>query len=413
MKLLPLTLPLLGLSEAFPFGKADGRFTVAATNVMAFDQQDGRPRLASRQGVRAVWDFESSTDLASCHAIQWIGSARVYVSGTLTERTLVVHNGTIYWTDNLSTTTPVAVLSGPHFTGATVSGCIFQGTAYFVDGTSGGCKKVDLTASTPTAASWTASAGTFPHVSSDYPTLVARFGSRIALAGIKGAPNNWFLSVTGSATDFTAAASLSELYKSLNGDAAALGFGQLGERVTALIPFGEMGLIFGCERSIGLLTGDPAIDDTARIIMLSRSVGVPGPNAYTWGEEKDLWLCGTNGIYRITPADFRPDSVNRGTSATAGRLDRYFQRVPWESYASCLIWDFERHGLWVFITPTGESRTGLHLFFDARNGGWWPQRFTDPFWLTNRPQPIYGMVKPMKGNSASRMKKWIGCYIFL
>lgn len=380
MKLIPLTLPLLGLSEAFPFGKADGRFTVAATNVMPFDQQDGRLRLASRQGARAVWDFESSTDLGSCHPIQWVGSARVYVAGTLTERTLIVHNGTIYWTDNLSTTVPTAIGSGPHFSGSTVQGCIFNQVAYFVDGTSGGCKKVDLTASTPSAASWTASAGTFPHVSSDYPTLIARFGARIALGGIAGAPNNWFLSVVGSATDFTAAATTSELYKSINGDSSALGFGQLGERITALIPFGEMGLLFGCERSIGLLTGDPSIDDTARIIMLSRSVGVPGPNAYTFGEEKDLWLAGTNGIYRITPADFRPDSVNRGTSVTAGRLDRYFQRVPWGSYAPCLMWDFERHGLWVFITPTGENRSGLHLFFDARNGGWWPQRFADPFW---------------------------------
>jgi len=370
---MPLEIPLRGVSEGGSYATADPRFALAATNVHVLDAREKRVRISTRQGILALWDLDDG-DRSESAPLQFMDSARVLRSGGQTECTALVHRGAIHV--SLGTAAPEAVSESAELvTSGHVSGFHLFGVMYFVDGTN--AQKVDLKETTLEAEAWEASAGTFPADGAALPTLACRFGARAALAGISTAPNNWFLSTINDPDNWTV--DLDDFTKALDGQSTP-GFGELGEPIRLMAPFGETSLLFGCDQSITLLTGDPALVSDSRMLTLSRSVGTPaGPNAYCHGPDKAIYILATDGVYRLTPNNFR---VERSTSLTAGRWDRFFSSIPWGNYTGCLVWDHERDGLWVFVTPGSgsTSRSGRHLFWHRGSDSWWPMRFLEPFW---------------------------------
>lgn len=373
MPFTPLPMPMRGFAEGSAHGRWDPALSASVSNFIPWDGQEARNRLSLRQGSSAIYDFSGGRSPSDLKHIQALESATVYVGGIRTERMVAVHGGEVFW--GATPGTSFSSLGMAFSASGNVASVVFLGKVYLTDGTAK--KIVDLTLATPVMSDWNATAGVFPNVGgSEYPTLLAQFGARIALAGIESAPTNWFLSSINDPTDFTGATA-STLHKSINGDSATLGYGRIGEPIRALMPFGERGLVFGCDSTMSLLTADPA-SGPASIIVIARSVGVPGgPRAWCAGDSQDLFVLGTDGLYRLTPNNFR---VEKGRSISAGRLDRFFQRIPWSQYRACLVWDHERRGVWIFITPLTRGRSGLHMFYDTRTDSFWPIQFFDRYW---------------------------------
>lgn len=370
-----LPLPMRGFSEGGAHGRWDPRFTRVTRNMMPRDLQEGRNRPSMRQGVSPIHDFSVARSGSGLENIQAINGTTVYVSGSgRLERMVAVHSGDVYWSNTPTGWTSLS--TGVFSATAVVASAIFGNKCYLTDGLVN--KVVTLDAATPTIADWThGGGGSFPKVGSNYPTLACTVGSRVALAGILDAPTNWFLVTINDPTDFTPATDTT-LHKMISGDSASLGYGRLGEPIRMLAPFGVRGLVFGCDSSISLLTGDPAIDAGASIIVIATNVGVPGgPNSWCRGDAQDLWVLGTDGLYHLTSNDFM---VQKGRSISAGRMDRFFQRIPWDFYRACLAWDNERRGVWIFITPTAKGRTGRHVFYHPDTDSFWLQQFSDDYW---------------------------------
>jgi hypothetical protein len=56
--------------------------------------------------------------------------------------------------------------------------------------------------------------------------------------------------------------------------------------------------------------------------------------------------------------------------------NQFFKLINRKSMYVNLAWDRDRHGCFIFVTPV-ISGTATHLYFDARNGGFWPMQYPD------------------------------------
>ena len=214
-------------------------------------------------------------------------------------------------------------------------------------------------------------------------------------------------------------------------------YGTLGDPIVAIFPFAGVGLMFGCSNSMYYLTGDPVFTDSqVQLLAMSRSVGIVGPDAWCQSQEKGAWMLARDGLYYLSPNTF---NIDRSARVSAGRLDSFFLRLDFGTPAvgsvgpnaggsggggttgtppqkisagevttpiieddlygsidvlsggssliggvgsgdvlSCLCYDPDREGVWVFLTVSGVEENSIHLFYDMKTDSFWPQRLTDP-----------------------------------
>lgn len=228
--------------------------------------------------------------------------------------------------------------------------------AYIVDG-SAPIYRVDLAANT--MLTYTASAGTAP----TNCTLAAAWRGRLVVASPTGAPQNFFFARVGNPFDWD--------YSQTDPAAAFAGnvgtIGKIGEPITALIPFTNDVLVIGTTRSIYAVNGDPA--DGGTIDLITSNTGIVGPRAWAVDPSGTVWFVGAGGLYRMSPT---PNSSPENMSYLV--YPQFFSAISSRSWYIDLQWDNQRHGLWVFATRVS-SADSIHLFYDARNGGYWPMQW--------------------------------------
>jgi hypothetical protein len=314
----PIQLPLRGYTEQNAFSRVPEGFTPSALNVLPHCPFTGRQRIAVRPGVNARYDFGGETP----PIIQHIGTYSIYVSGVLEEMLLIVAGGLVYTLRTTELTPVLASGQGSPLLSTTgiVEGVQFRDYYYLVDGTN--YVRVQLPLTTPAASVWTAPASIA--ASGQTARLIARFGARLVLGGVRTIPNNWWMSKIDDPNDWTPTALQPE--DAITGDTSGR-YGQLGEPLTAIVPFGERGLLFGTTASMTYLTSDPAFGD-ARMVEMSRTVGIVGPRAWCHGPEKTTFVLGSDGLYLLNPNTF---AVDRASRLTAGRLDTAFLRLDFGS----------------------------------------------------------------------------------
>ena len=200
MPYAPVTLPYRGISVDSAYAALPAGFTSQAMNVVPYDAYKGKLRLGQRRALLGAYEFNTDPSAAT-REVQVILRADAYVSGTLKQRCIVVAGGEVYIIDDGGTATYCArpTLNAMKSTGH-IGAAVFGQYCYFADGTY--YRKLDITAATPTVDNWThgGGKGAYDHVRSGsagsykYATLLVRFGGRLAMAGVEGAPNVWFLS---------------------------------------------------------------------------------------------------------------------------------------------------------------------------------------------------------------------------
>jgi hypothetical protein len=318
--------------------------TPSCLNVMPSDVFNGRIRIGTRQGTKR-WDSTG---------VQFLGSYRIYINGTLTERLIMVRAGLVYFGDPQAAT-PSWTLFGDQATAklsttaSFVSGVQFNEHFLFVDGTNYTVAHLDnATGSGPDQGvkQWGSIGGahnTGPYrtdptgvQNGDRATLICRWGARVVLAGYRTIPTVWFAcapdhvyaKTSGTPTPTDGWDVTNGAVSALAGGTTGDGFGTIGDPIVAIFPFGQTGLMFGCTNSFEYLTSDPDYDTSAQIVRLTKSIGIAGRNAWCFGQEKSAYVLANDGLYVLSPNDF---NFNRGSRLSAGRLDSFFLRLDFGS----------------------------------------------------------------------------------
>jgi hypothetical protein len=226
------------------------------------------------------------------------------------------------------------------------------GKGYMVDGTN--TLQVDIAAAS--VSTLTATAGSIPTGC----TLAALYRDRLVLAAPYANPHLFYASRAGTASDFDY--SQTDPAAAFAGNASTAG--HIGDPLTALMPAGDDMLYLGGDHTLHVIRGDPA--DGGSIDLVSDAIGVLGPNAWCKAPDGTIYFLGPGGIYKLA-GNTPPELV------TGGNWNEYFRQLDRGGAYFSMVWDRDKHGLYLFVTPL--SGQGTHLWYDARNGGLWPIQY--------------------------------------
>ena len=201
--------------------------------------------------------------------------------------------------------------------------------------------------------------------------MCCNWRGRFVLAGDKNNPQNFYMARVGQPYDWN--------YAALDPAAAVAGnlseSGQIGEPIVALIPYTDDYMLIGCTNSLWMLQGDPA--DGGSIVRVSDSMGLVSPNSWCVDPAGTLYFIARGGLYSVRPIweFYQPPQLLSGET-----YDQYFQQLINGSYYISMEWDVDYKYMHIFATPTveigGSPTAGIHLIFDQRNGGLWPQQYS-------------------------------------
>ena len=131
-------------------------------------------------------------------------------------------------------------------------------------------------------------------------------------------------------------------------------------------------IIFG-DRRIWKIQGEPT-DGGGSYMLLEAALTTP--RAWTFDPEGNLWFATTSGLYKFNGVTAEPIAQNS--------IPAWFQYFNRSTMYLSLVWDRDRHGLWMFSTMGAIAShpvyaTNTHFFYDADGGGFWPTQFTGTF----------------------------------
>ena len=367
MPYAPVTLPYRGISVDSAYAALPAGFTSQAMNVVPYDAYKGKLRLGQRRALLGAYEFNTDPSAAT-REVQVILRADAYVSGTLKQRCIVVAGGEVYIIDDGGSATHCGrgALAAMKSTGH-IGAAVFGQYCYFADGTY--YRKLDITASTPTVVNWSSTNGPNNYVGSgsDRATLLVRFGGRLAMSGVKGAANNWFLCHINDPDDWHPSAGAGSSHDAVAG-VSSTRFGVPGEPIVALVPVGESGLLFAGRHTMTYLTADPVVTD-ARLIELSRSVGIVSERAWCASDAQTIYMMAQDGLYRVQPNEFQ---VTKSGRITSGRLDTFFQQQQFDALNCVLGYDAEAQNVYCFMSRTDLPASSVHLLYSQATDSFWP-----------------------------------------
>ena len=195
---------------------------------------------------------------------------------------------------------------------------------------------------TDTVAIWQATAAK-GQVPTDCP-LICTYRDRLCLAGYP--EHLWYMSRQGDPNDWDYAAEAEDVGRAVASDVAEAG--QVGAPLTAMIPFHDDHLIFGCYSSLWRLTGDPVYG--GQLNNVSQDVGIIDKMALCWTPEGDLAFLSHDGLYRLAASGVGvPEPLSRP------RVPQELLGIDTNIYQVSLAFDYEGGGIHICVTPRGDE----------------------------------------------------------
>ena len=281
-------------------------------------------------------------------------------------RLVVVSGGTV----KRSNPTFDAIATVNNGTGALrTSGFVMADAAFqrmfFVDGVAANYTFLDYADNTMKDWASNLSAGSLPAGTTDTTLgceIFAVWRGRGVLARLREEPHNWFMSVSGDLFDFDyspATTSATMAVAGNNSDA-----GELGDVLTALIPYNDDLLFMGGANTLWVMRGDPAAG--GQIDNVSREIGIVGPDAWCIDPSGNLWFIGQNGLYRMGPGNNTPQLVSEG------RLDKTLESIDFNAFSGHLVYDRRWHGVHIFFRPASQPAAPVDSYwYDIRTNSFW------------------------------------------
>jgi len=125
-------------------------------------------------------------------------------------------------------------------------------------------------------------------------TIGCLYRGRGVLAGDTDYPHQWYMSKVSDLFNWYYD-STDPLTAVRGGNADA---GEIGDIITALIPYKDDYLVFGCSNSIWLMMGDPA--SGGQLAEFSLTTGIWGQKAWCFDDSNNLYFFGLNGLYKAS-----------------------------------------------------------------------------------------------------------------
>jgi hypothetical protein len=196
-------------------------------------------------------------------------------------------------------------------------------------------------------------------------TLCTVYRNRLVLAG----PGNlWYMSRILDPDDWDYGYDPNDPSRACSGPATTT-VGGIQEPIVALMTHSDAYLIFGCERSLWLATGDPGW--CGQLTAISREIGVLGPNAWCNLPDGSIVFMSRDGVYQLQPgASSYPRPISRDL------LPAELLNIDSTGNTVSLAYDLEARGIHISITPDAGT-TGTHFFMDLVRGGFWPVTMPD------------------------------------
>jgi hypothetical protein len=220
-------------------------------------------------------------------------------------------------------------------------------------------------------------------------SIIASWLGRIVLSGRSDDPQNWFMSAVGEPLNWQFGGG-DDLTGAIKGSSTTR-FGEMASAITALIPFSHTSLVVGGNSSLHLLTGDPLWDNSEQRA-LSLDVGIVGPQAWCYGPGHSMYFMSENGLYVLMPNDYDVSQTDR---LSAGKFDKTFGSVDFQTMNTLLAYDHKNHGVHIFLTPR-QLQVGVvkHYYYDRRSNSFWPMEYPG----TIGPTVLYDFKSPDPGS---------------
>lgn len=184
--------------------------------------------------------------------------------------------------------------------------------------------------------------------------VIASYRDRMFLAGADAAPHLWYLSRQGNPLDWNYGASAWDIGRAVAGQNCDAG--QLGEPITAAIPYHGDYLVIGCAKSTWVMRGDPAAGGI--LDNLSRHAGILSPGAWCMTDRDEIIFLGPEGLHIIPPGAIAVQSLN-------DNLPLDLQNVDARTHTVLLEYDLHGKGVHIFLTGNEKA---------SRTHWWWSQR---------------------------------------
>ncbi len=195
----------------------------------------------------------------------------------------------------------------------------------------------------------------------NFASLICLYRGRIVISGNKQYPFQWYMARQGNPFDFN--------YTSNDAQTAVAGSnadaGELGDIVTALIPYKDDYLVFGCGSQIWYMAGDPAAGGSLNELDLT--TGIYGPQSWCFDNAGNLYFWGTNGVYRTTIPGV-PENISRVYLPNLVKDEA----VDSSTHRITMAYDPRRGGILIAITKFSDN-THSNYFFDLATNGFFPE----------------------------------------
>lgn len=197
-------------------------------------------------------------------------------------------------------------------------------------------------------------------------TLGCLYRGRCVLAGNEDSPHQWCMSGVTDPWNWLYVVN-DPLSPIRGGNANA---GQIGDIVTALIPYEDDYLIFGGGSSIYIMVGDPALGGS--IDLLTNNTGIYGKHAWCFDDNHNLYFFGFNGLYRCSPG--APIGEPENISETA--LPNWIADWNLDSSKHTIVLSFDPVKKGIIISKT-DLTTGANsnYWYDLKTNGFFPEKY--------------------------------------
>ncbi len=195
----------------------------------------------------------------------------------------------------------------------------------------------------------------------DFASLICLYRGRVVISGNKEYPYQWYMSRQNHPFDFNYASNDAQTAVAGNNADA----GELGDIITALIPYKDDYLVFGCGSQIWFMAGDPAHGGSLNELDLT--TGIYGAQSWCFDNAGNLYFWGTNGIYRTTIPG-TPENISRPHLPSLVKDEA----IDSSTHRITMAYDPRRNGILITITKFSDN-SHSNYFFDQATQGFFPE----------------------------------------
>lgn len=198
----------------------------------------------------------------------------------------------------------------------------------------------------------------------DHATLGCLYRGRAVLSGNQNYPHQWYMSRQADVFDWLyGAGDAQSPVAGNNADA-----GEIGDVITALVPYKDDYLLFGCAGSIWRLNGDPAAGGQLMEVDLTR--GVFSGTSWCWGPNDTLFFVGSDGsFYALLPTGEIKNLLE--TSVPSFAIDLALSA---DTHRVTMGYDPIKRGIVICKTTIADG-TNTNYWYDLRTGGLFPEEY--------------------------------------